>query len=347
MSHSFTFSSKRPRPSSPEYKEDITTGNECMSSQNLHTLLSESKFEAACALLRSGTAKFEDISATHRQELLPWAAHPAVMAAWVVRGLMQDPETVKWAREQVTKEELPNYVLWTVDTWASGKNGRFAQKQFIEELTGANLGMKITRAIELFVSGEKSVQITGHGDLQVIPDSICFLYIPGDLYINNNPTLGSLPASFGDVQVGGSLHLDQNPELAWLPDSFGNVTVGQDLWLGNNEKLAFVPGSFGEIEIKGSLHLDYNPKLTTLPGSFGKIRVGKSLYLDNNNLTTLPESFGNVQIGESLYLDNNNLTTLPESFWNVQVGTDIFLRGNPQLVKFPESFETMGYRVVC
>ena len=89
--------------------------------------------------------------------------------------------------------------------------------------------------------------------------------------------LTALPEEFGAVRTTGDLRLDYNNRLATLPDSFGNLVVGGHLYLNHNQ-LATLPDSFGNLVVGGGLGLCGN-RIATLPRNFANVTVGEDLVL--------------------------------------------------------------------
>jgi hypothetical protein len=204
-------------------------------------------------------ARVNDMSLDASKTVRDLFTHAAITyEAGVVRLLIQNEHIDEWARAQVLAEILPNYVLWTVDTWSTDDAIRMeCQMQIIDALVretpGAKLKKRDVSTVGIVFSHE-CIRLASKALIR-IPEEFCFVHVKQDLSLQYNPGL-ELPDAFCRLLVNRRLDMS-NDSIKALPRNFWRIHVKKDLNLSNN-LLDELPDNFQRIHVGGNLNISGN-----------------------------------------------------------------------------------------
>ncbi|WP_177236632.1 FG-GAP-like repeat-containing protein [Spirosoma endophyticum] len=135
------------------------------------------------------------------------------------------------------------------------------------------------------------------------------------LRLDNNPLVGTLPASLGTLTNLQTLILSDNQLSGSIPASLGMLTNLLHLDLSNNLFTDSIPSSFGSLKSIQSIQLNNNKLSGSIPASLTTLPYLQSLIASNNQLSgSIPTNLGALPALSTLILYSNQLSgCLPAS----------------------------------
>ncbi|XP_078153711.1 receptor kinase-like protein Xa21 [Carex rostrata] len=210
----------------------------------------------------------------------------------------------------------------------------------------------------------------GENQLQgEFPSSITNLSISLlELYLDNNPISGSIPAELGKlnnlntlslsgmflsgsipVEIGnlfklGMLYLDGNMISGQIPATLANLTQMTQLYLENNALEGSIPPELSSMKLLETLNVSNNKLVGEIPKEImGLPSLSISLDLSHNYLTgILSPEIGNLKNLQSIYLSNNELSgEIPGTIGECQVLQSLYLDSNLLRGTIPSSLSKL------
>lgn len=141
----------------------------------------------------------------------------------------------------------------------------------------------------------------------------------GEIKLENNNLVGTIPATLGNLTSLWQLSLTSNQLSGEIPSSFGNLSNLVSLSLFSNQLTGSIPGSLANLPNLSSITLSFNQLTGEIPASLGSLTKLISLSLNNNKLSgEIPSSLGNLTKLTGLGLYNNKLSgPIPSSLGNL------------------------------
>ena len=159
------------------------------------------------------------------------------------------------------------------------------------------------------------------------------------LYLENNWLSGSIPASLGELTNLTLLYLNQNQLSGSIPASLGDLASLEQLSLWENQLTGEIPEELGNLASLTHLYLGGNALSGSIPEELGNLASLRNLSLWGNTLTgEIPAELGDLASLEYLSLGGNALSgTLPASLGNLANLKNLSLWDNELSGRLPDS----------
>ena len=188
------------------------------------------------------------------------------------------------------------------------------------------------------------IKLENNNLVGTIPATLGNLTSLWQLSLSFNQLSGEIPSSFGNLSNLASLSLFSNQLTGSIPGSLANLPNLISITLSFNQLTGEIPASLGSLTKLISLSLNDNKLIGEIPGSLGNLTKLTGLGLFNNKLSgPIPSSLGNLVNLQALALYNNELTgEIPGSLGNL-INLDRFYADHNKLSgSIPESFGNMS-----